>query len=120
MEDWMRTGVALGAFLALGGAAIAQDARDDRPRILTEEQYYCLVRHADTLEVSKGGTVVDITACPPEPRLGTMPRIPSERFIILSPEDIKCLVRGRRAGHNIAYRRRDNRVALYLRPCGRS
>lgn len=115
----MRTGIALGAFLALGGAAIAQDAKDDRPRILTEAQYYCLVRHADTLEVSKGGSVVDITACPPEPHIGAMPPTLSERFIILSPEDVKCLARGRKAGHNIAYRRRDKRVALYLRPCGR-
>lgn len=119
----MRTGVALGAILAVAaasGAAGAQDTPDKRPRILTEEQYYCLVRHADTLEVSKTGTVIDITRCPPEVRLAAMPPTLSERFILLSPEDLRCLARGRSNGHNIAFRRRDKRIALYLRPCGRS
>lgn len=93
---------------------------DNRPRILTREQYYCLVKHADSLEVSQRGTVFDLEQCPPEPRLGAFPPTLSARFISLKPEDVACLKRGRESGHGIAYRRENGRVALYLRPCGRN
>lgn len=119
----MRRRVALGAclaFAALSGAAIGEDTKDERPRILTKEQYYCLVRHADTLEVSKGGTVVDIRTCPPEVNLNLIAPIVSDNFILLTSEDVKCLERGRKAGHNIAFKRGNKHVALYLRPCGRN
>lgn len=119
----MGKGVALGAAFGLavmGAAALAQNGSEKRPRIVSEEQYYCLVRHADTLEVSKTGAVVDITRCPPEVRVGLMPPTLSERFIHLTQADIACLKRGRSKGHNIAFPRPGKRVALFLRPCGRN
>lgn len=115
-----------GAVLAMAtiGAApdsAAQDpaAPDNRPRIITKAQFECLLRHASNLEVSAGGTVIDIAECPPKLRLGFFPRKFEERYLVLTPADLKCLEKARRPGHGIAWRRPGEKVALYLRPCGK-
>ena len=101
--------------------AMAQDSAspDSRPKVVTKQQFDCLVRHARALEVSASGTVVDISECPPRLRLGFFPRRLEDRFMILTPEDLKCLEKARKPGHGIAFRRSGDKVALYLRPCGR-
>lgn len=110
----------LAALLALGPPAIVQagEATTAQPRIVSEEQYRCLIKHRDELAVSKRGTVIDLASCPPKPVLGAFPQRASERYLLLTPQDLACLKKIRPGETKIVKRREGAKVAMYLRPCG--
>jgi hypothetical protein len=91
-----------------------------RPLVLTVERYNCLVRYADRLAVSARGNLINVSACPPQIEVGfTPPPDLMRNYLILTADDLQCLLRGRREGHRIAFMRGQRKVAIYLRPCGR-
>jgi hypothetical protein len=91
-----------------------------RPVLLTIERYHCLVGYADRLVVSARGNLVNISACPPQIEVNFTPSPElMNNYLILTADDLKCLLRGRREGHRIAFMRGQRKVAIYLRPCGR-
>ncbi|GEM_PF-2765014 len=100
--------------------ATAQDNEQSRSSVVTQEQYRCLLQHRDELVVSRRGTVLDLGECPPTPVLGAFPQRFSERYLLLSPEDVQCLRKIRPGDRSIAVERDDAKVELFLRPCGES
>lgn len=108
--------------IILGSSAVvAQPERQRlaRPLMLPAERYKCLIRYADQLAVSARGNLVNISACPPKIEVGfTPPAELMKNYLILTPADLKCLLRTRQARHRVAFNRGQGRVAVYLRPCG--
>lgn len=88
------------------------------PRVVTREQYMCLLKYRGELAVSKRGTVIDLSECPPKPVLGAFPQRASERYILLTPADVACLRKIRPGDTKIAKNLGEDKVEMYLRPCG--
>lgn len=107
------------AFLAGVMFAPPPAIAEERPIVLTKEQYSCLVWHADRLKIGARGAMVDVTKCPPVVVSGFIPPGPSKRLKLIRPDDIECILRARKPGHGVAYTKPRGRVAVYLDPCGR-
>lgn len=105
------------AVLSLGPAALSAPTKN-RPHILTETQYQCLMRHRTKMRAIGGdGTWFDLSSCPNKPVAvkGVYVPAPSEKYIQLSKSDLECLGRKEK---NVAVRRSDKQVEIYLSPCG--
>lgn len=107
------------ALLAASHAASAQGRGGTAPRVVTQEQFTCLLQHRAEIAVSKRGTIIDLADCPPKPVLGAFPQRMSERYLLLTPADLKCLRSIKPGDRSIVKRRKDGKVALHLRPCGK-
>lgn len=91
-----------------------------RPIILPLENYNCLVGYADRLAVSSRGNMINVSACPPKIEVGfTPPPALMRNYLILTADDVQCLLQARRQGHRVAFMHGPRKVAVYLRPCGR-
>jgi hypothetical protein len=110
------------ALVPIDACAQSLSAGAERPRILTEAQFRCLIQHNRTMRASGGsGTLFDLSDCPRQPSAvrGAYPLTPSDRYIRLSQSDIACLRNGNRAARPMAQALPNGKVAVYLNPCGK-
>jgi hypothetical protein len=100
-------------------SSAAYSASKNRPQIITEARYDCLMKHRTRLRAIGGdGTWFDLSVCPKKPRQtkGAFILAPSDKYIQLSSDDLACL--GSK-NSKAAVKRADKKVEIYTSPCGR-